>query len=125
MEKKRNMLETQLFVIIVMELCEQGDLKTKINEKFYSKQQFSKEEYIKIISEILSAFNYLHQHGIVHRDVKPQNIFFTAEGTVKLGDFGLAKKKRHDWVMKTRVGTDCYMSPEVLEDEEYNEKVDD
>lgn len=65
-----------------------------------------------LIGQILSAMAHLHARGILHRDIKPENIFLTLDGTVKVGDFGLAIDVTID-VPRSRVGTLDYMAPEV------------
>jgi serine/threonine-protein kinase len=83
---------------------------------------------LKITLEIGAALNHAHRHGIIHRDVKPQNIFVTKDGTAKLGDLGLARATisegddvtRHGWT----VGTPNYMSPEQARGEEADARSD-
>ena len=48
-------------------------------------------EAIDIMLQLAAALNYAHKHGIVHRDVKPDNIYLMGDGTIKLGDFGIAQ----------------------------------
>lgn len=48
------------------------------------------EDRWRLFREILASLNYIHSRGMIHRDLKPSNIFLTSEGTVKIGDFGLA-----------------------------------
>jgi serine/threonine protein kinase len=74
----------QLF--IVMELCSGGDL--------YSRDPYTEEEAARIVDGILSAVSYMHNKGIVHRDLKYENILFVNESPkadVKIIDFGLSK----------------------------------
>ena len=68
---------------------------------------------LKILIELCNALDHAHANGVVHRDVKPGNIFLTRERTVKVVDFGLAMRSgdRED---KRLRGTLPYMSPEVL-----------
>ncbi|MFB1003367.1 MAG: protein kinase, partial [Bacteroidia bacterium] len=65
---------------------------------------------------MLEAFEYAHNKGIVHRDVKPSNIFITKEGKVKIMDFGIAKLVEEGAKLLTQTGTQMgtpvYMSPE-------------
>ena len=84
---------------------------------------------LKITLEICAALNNAHKNGIIHRDVKPQNIFITKKGTAKLGDLGLARATyndsgdevtRHGWT----VGTANYMSPEQARGEEAGTRSD-
>ena len=63
---------------------------------------------------------YLHDHKILHRDLKSQNIFLTKENNVKLGDFGIATVLDGTLELaKTMVGTPYYMSPEIFRNKPY------
>jgi len=83
---------------------------------------------LKITLEICAALNHAHSNGIIHRDIKPQNIFVTKDGTAKLGDLGLARATfsdspevtRHGWT----VGTANYMSPEQARGDEADGRSD-
>jgi predicted ATPase len=72
------------------------------------------ERALSIAEDLCRALAYAHEHGIVHRDVKPGNIWLTGDGTAKLGDFGLAAAADHSrlTVAGTFVGTAAYMAPE-------------
>ncbi len=71
-------------------------------------------EAFKIASQALSGLQYLHEHGIIHRDVKPANLFVTREGQVKLLDLGIALSvdDELDEDTSSRLGTPGFMAPE-------------
>lgn len=72
-----------------------------------------------VIREILEGVEYAHRRGIIHRDVKPGNIIVTADGSVKIMDFGVAKILGNQGLTRTgaKVGTIYYMSPEQVRGE--------
>src|SRR5205823_11197375 len=71
-----------------------------------------------IAADVLAALGYAHERGVIHRDVKPANIFVTPDGRVKLGDFGIARisgDERNDVTAShLAVGTPAYLAPEAL-----------
>lgn len=85
------------------------------------------EEIEKIMAQTLGAFEYAHAKGIVHRDIKPSNILLTAEGQVKVLDFGIAKLLDADKTLTktgTQMGTVLYMSPEQVKGEKVDQRSD-
>jgi len=118
---------------IVMECCQRGDLSQLIS-KCRADGTYLKEELIwKIFAQILLAIKGCHRHRdatgtlkpILHRDIKPQNIFMGSNHDVKLGDFGLAKElDSESKFAQTHVGTPYYMSPELVNQQKYNEMSD-
>lgn len=79
-------------------------------------------EVMKLGMDICSALEACKKNGIIHRDIKPQNIFVSKYGDFKLGDFGVAKVTTMGSLDK--VGTYSYMAPEVYKGKVYNESVD-
>jgi serine/threonine protein kinase len=69
-----------------------------------------------IVREICRALSSAHEHGVIHRDVKPENVMITHHGTVKLMDFGIAKIQRITSMTQTGMfmGSPSYMSPEQV-----------
>jgi len=65
------------------------------------------------MSQVLQGLLYLHEQGVIHRDIKGANILTTADGTVKLADFGVATKSNVNEY--SVVGTPYWMAPEVIE----------
>jgi serine/threonine protein kinase len=98
-------------ITIVMECAEGGELFDRV-----TKRRFSEEEAADATRQILLALNYIHSHGIVHRDMKLENILYDAKGTnhLKLIDFGFSKFLDSKRRLHTSCGTLAYIAPEVL-----------
>ncbi len=100
---------------MVMELLEGKNLGDYLEKK----TMFSLQQVADIGAQICSALDYAHLSGIVHRDIKPDNIMLNANGIVKLTDFGVARVKSDLPSMTqtgTTLGTIAYISPEQLTD---------
>ena len=95
---------------LVSEFLKNQTLLDKI--EFYTK--FTVREACEIMCQVLDAVNYTHQHKIIHRDIKPQNIFYLPNGTVKLGDFGIAKNEKDAENHGKILGSVHFLAPEVL-----------
>lgn len=76
------------------------------------------------MKQLLEALAHCHSHGVVHRDVKPDNVLFDSRNNLKLIDFGSAEWCGKDGFMFGVVGTPYYVAPEVLRGSEYDRKVD-
>lgn len=78
----------------------------------------SSKEVLALVPKLCAALEYAHGQGVVHRDVKPENLLIDADGRVKIADFGLAKITSHDGTAMTRtqqaMGTPHYMAPEQI-----------
>ena len=75
---------------------------------------FMEEQASFYLAEITLALSHLHSHGIIYRDLKPENVLLDAKGHVKLTDFGLSKEAVNNEVTHTFCGTIEYMAPEIL-----------
>lgn len=85
------------------------------------------QESLKVLKEMASALEYAHSKGYVHRDIKPDNILFRADGSSVLCDFGIAKSARQDIKMTqagTVMGTPHYMSPEQAQGDDVDGRSD-
>lgn len=71
---------------------------------------------VDVARQVCSALQHAHNNGVVHRDLKPGNLFLTADGDVKLGDFGIARDLRGKDLTSSgmTVGTHAYMAPEQI-----------
>ncbi|XP_051511648.1 serine/threonine-protein kinase Nek1-like isoform X2 [Myxocyprinus asiaticus] len=108
---------------IVMDYCEGGDLFKKINNQKGS--LFQEEQILDWFVQICLALKHVHDRKILHRDIKSQNIFLTKDGTVQLGDFGIARVLNSTVELaRTCIGTPYYLSPEICENKPYNNKSD-
>lgn len=93
-------------------------------DSFVSNPEFSQKDVIRLGVDICTALEVCEQNYIVHRDIKPDNIFISRFGEYKLGDFGIARKLEATQANLSRKGTLNYMAPEVYKSEEYGANVD-
>jgi tetratricopeptide (TPR) repeat protein len=101
---------------VVMEHLPGGSLSTRVSDG-----PLTVEGVVAIARALLAGLAHLHDAGIVHRDVKPSNVLFAADGTAKLADFGLLRPLGGDRDLTRTgltVGTPAYMSPEQIRGEE-------
>ena len=101
---------------LVLEYLKGQTLLDKI--EYYTK--FSPIEACEIMLQLLEAISYTHDHQIIHRDIKPQNIFLLSNGTVKLGDFGIAKNEKEAENHGKILGSVHFLAPEVLTGEPFS-----
>lgn len=93
-------------------------------DSFISNPEFSQLDVIRLGVDICTALEVCEQNYIVHRDIKPDNIFISRFGEYKLGDFGIARKLEATQANLSRKGTLNYMAPEVYKSEAYGSNVD-
>lgn len=126
-----------------MQLCRKDSLKDWLEENLVRQSDI----IVRMFTQIVSAVEYVHKNNLIHRDLKPSNIFFSINGEIKVGDFGLVteceeccdveleeefEEVSNDDAFKPKklkkhtkaVGTQLYMSPEQLNGSSYNYKVD-
>jgi len=112
---------TNDYVLIVMELCSGGDLLSYVRKRRRVDEQVAKL----IFKEILDGLAHCHSKGIIHRDIKLDNILLNEQGHVKIGDFGVSKKIVKGRKLIDRCGTPAYIAPEILQGKGYEgEKAD-
>ena len=108
----------------VLEYARYGDLRSFI-AFFCNRSSLIPECVIRILLlECLRGLQYIHSQGIIHRDIKPQNILLAEKGVVKICDFGIARERSAASAPQTCAGTFQYMAPEVVNGEEYDESAD-
>ncbi|KAK3631051.1 Serine/threonine kinase [Elasticomyces elasticus] len=107
------------YLYIVVDLMNGGDLRFHITRKTFT------EEAVRFwIAQLACALRYVHQQGIVHRDVKPDNVLLDSEGHVHLADFNVASDYTPNRLLTSKSGTLAYLAPEVYVGRGYLTEVD-
>ena len=108
---------------LVMEFIQGHDLKHYLDSGI----RYSLDQVVSIMGDLLSALDYAHRQGVVHRDVKPANILMERGGSIKLTDFGVARIQDSEDATRSRdtvVGTLKYMAPEQLQGARIDSRAD-
>ncbi|KAI0049380.1 Pkinase-domain-containing protein [Auriscalpium vulgare] len=108
-------IATENSIWLVTELCSGGELFDYLTEK----GRLSEDETRHMFGQICLAVHYLHDQGIVHRDLKLENVLLDERCRVKLGDFGFTREFERGSFLETFCGTTGYASPEMLEGRRY------
>ena len=103
---------------IVIEYCKGGSLSDML---FITGIRFNEKVLVEIIASITLGLEYLHSCGIIHRDLKAANVLITADGCIRIADFGVSAvltEKRPK--RKTAIGAPFWMAPEVIQEQLYD-----
>ena len=101
-------LQGRTFHYLVLEYLPGGDM-----QALCRRQPLSLEKALFYLEQVCDGLDHAHAHGVIHRDIKPQNLLLTADHqTLKIADFGVAKIEASEGGTITRVGTDVYAAPE-------------
>ncbi|KAF1940599.1 kinase-like protein [Clathrospora elynae] len=107
------------YLYIVVDLMNGGDLRFHISRKTFT------EEAVRFwIAQLGCAVRYIHGQGIVHRDIKPDNVLLDSDGMVHLADFNVASDFTPNKLLTSKSGTLAYLAPEVYEGKGYSCEVD-
>ena len=114
--KLYDVVRTDKHECLVLECLSGGEL----FDYLVSRQRLADKEAQGFVRQILSAIDYCHSHGIIHRDLKLENLLLDDKGDIKITDFGFSNLKLDDGLCSTFVGSPAYAAPEILANEKYS-----
>lgn len=112
----REVFENNDRIILVMDCATGGELYDYINNR----SRLSEADARRIFRQIVSAIHCCHQNGVVHRDLKLENIVLDQSGNVKIADFGLSNYYSENKLLSTYCGSPLYASPEIVNGNPYH-----
>ena len=121
--------ETVRSIYLITEECKGGKIHDKIIEKIENNGSYTEKDACEIFSQIISGLSYLHNNGIIHRNLKPDSLLYLKQGNnsqnnpLKLINFGLNQFFKEDDKITPKVNSVYYIAPEALEGN-FNEKSD-
>ena len=95
-----------------MELCPGGDLLNYVRKR----RKLTEKNAKYLFKQIMQGIAYMHTIGIVHRDIKLDNILLDGQGNVKIGDFGVSRRVEQDELLFEQCGTPAYIAPEIVQE---------
>lgn len=107
--------ESNKHILFVFELCSGGDLLTYVRKQKRLKEPVAK----KVFLQLVEGLQHCHSRGILHRDVKLDNVLLNGVGAIKICDFGVSKVVSKGERMTEQCGTPAYIAPEILRDKGY------
>ena len=114
--KAKKILKDSENIYIMMEYCEKGELFHYIEKEIC----LSNDEAACYFYQLINGLEYIHQKGIVHRDLKLENILLSKTNLLKIIDFGLSSYYDSNKLLSTPCGSLCYASPELLSGQKYD-----
>ncbi|XP_062849587.1 NUAK family SNF1-like kinase 1 [Trichomycterus rosablanca] len=102
-------------IVIVMEYASKGELYDYISER----RRLTERETRHFFRQIVSAVHYCHKNGVVHRDLKLENVLLDDNCNIKIADFGLSNLYHKDKLLQTFCGSPLYASPEIVNGRPY------
>ena len=108
------------YIYLVLDYCEQGDLYKHIKTNGKLGENEAKKFYI----QVAKGLYFLWIKNLIHRDLKPHNLLISADGSLKIADFGFARHLEEQKMVETLCGSPIYMAPEILKNRKYDSKVD-
>jgi len=107
--------ESVKHILIVTELCTGGDLLNYVRKRRKLKEDMAKF----VFKRLIEGLNHCHTRGILHRDIKLDNVLLNSTGELKICDFGVSKIVHKGERMTEQCGTPAYIAPEILRDRGY------